>query len=209
MADDAPEVKPRRGRPRAEDRPEGDTLRDRVMREASVLFRQKGAAGTTIAEIARQSGVTAPALYWHFSSKDELLRELLDETWRGFNETLADALRWDLAPAERLRALVVAHTRWRLAEVEMPSGLAFVQLVESLPPEMSADLRAGLREYVAQISAILESGRRSGEMQFEDLRTTTRAVLNICLHSARSGEHPPEKIAQLNGDLVLAMVGAR
>lgn len=56
-------------------RPEGATAeetRKRLLQAAAALFARNGLHGTTLGEIAGAAGLTAPAIYNHFSSKDDL-----------------------------------------------------------------------------------------------------------------------------------------
>jgi AcrR family transcriptional regulator len=52
--------------------------RDRVEQAALTLFVARGYTATSLREIAQTVGVTVPALYYHFASKDELLRNVTE-----------------------------------------------------------------------------------------------------------------------------------
>jgi len=49
-----------------------------ILRAAMKLFSEHGLAGTSIRDIARESGYTNPALYKHFASKDKLAVHLFE-----------------------------------------------------------------------------------------------------------------------------------
>ena len=53
-----------------------------ILRAAMTLFSQRGLAGTSIRDIARESGYTNPALYRHFSGKEELALYLFENCHR-------------------------------------------------------------------------------------------------------------------------------
>ncbi|MFI6871562.1 TetR family transcriptional regulator [Nocardia sp. NPDC050406] len=50
--------------------------RRRILDAARVLFAARGYRATSMQAIADEVGITKPALYYHFDSKDEILREL-------------------------------------------------------------------------------------------------------------------------------------
>ena len=50
------------------------------------VFFAKSYRGATMAEIAREAGITEPILYRHFGSKRDLYLACLDEAWRQFRE---------------------------------------------------------------------------------------------------------------------------
>src|ERR1700733_7685226 len=56
--------------------PQPDT-RTRILDSALELFSEQGFDGTTLQQIADRLGFTKAALYYHFRSKDDLLRALI------------------------------------------------------------------------------------------------------------------------------------
>ncbi|MEZ5231396.1 MAG: TetR/AcrR family transcriptional regulator [Acidimicrobiia bacterium] len=51
--------------------------RERIMRSALALFLEDGYVGTSVRDIADANGVTVPALYYHFTNKDDLLAAIV------------------------------------------------------------------------------------------------------------------------------------
>ena len=56
----------------------GPERREVIERTATELFAERGYHGTSMDEIARRAGVSAPVLYDHFESKQDLHRSLLE-----------------------------------------------------------------------------------------------------------------------------------
>ena len=69
--------------------PRTDT-RQRILDVAARLFAAHGFAGTSIRDIAGELCVTKAALYYHFKSKDELLRELVSQPILAVGSVLND-----------------------------------------------------------------------------------------------------------------------
>jgi AcrR family transcriptional regulator len=57
-------------------RPRSDT-RQRIQEVARELFVQRGVQRTSLQDIADKLGITKPALYYHFASREELVRSIL------------------------------------------------------------------------------------------------------------------------------------
>jgi AcrR family transcriptional regulator len=55
-----------------------DARREVIEQAATEVFAEHGYAGASIDEIARRSGVSAPVVYDHFASKEDLYRRLLE-----------------------------------------------------------------------------------------------------------------------------------
>jgi TetR/AcrR family transcriptional regulator, tetracycline repressor protein len=74
-----------------------------VVRTALRLLNEVGLEGLTLRRLATELGVQAPALYWHFTNK----RELLDHMAQAIGEECAiavpDERRWDLWLADYAR----------------------------------------------------------------------------------------------------------
>lgn len=77
-----------------------------------------GPAGLSFNAIAKEMGLTGPALYRYFAGRDALLAELIADAY----DDLADALTAASAPAPgrspaaRFRALATAYRDWALAQ---------------------------------------------------------------------------------------------
>ncbi|TCZ78920.1 TetR/AcrR family transcriptional regulator [Paenibacillus albiflavus] len=57
----------------------GEQSKERLLQSAEELFAQKGVAATTVSQIVANAGLTQAAFYLYFTSKDEILKEILDK----------------------------------------------------------------------------------------------------------------------------------
>src|SRR3954452_22118022 len=78
--------------------------RDRVERAALALFVARGYTATSLREIAQSVGVSVPALYYHFASKDELLRSVTEPLLRAGDRFIEQLRRLPPARVARRRA---------------------------------------------------------------------------------------------------------
>ncbi|GAA3680289.1 TetR/AcrR family transcriptional regulator [Streptomyces iranensis] len=85
--------------------------REEAKAVALAQLAESGTAGISVNAIAKAMGMTGPALYRYFASRDELLTELITDTYRDLAETLAQAVA-DAAPADRFRAMARALRDW-------------------------------------------------------------------------------------------------
>jgi AcrR family transcriptional regulator len=81
--------------------------RELIVSTAAEMFARKGIRSTTVREIADVVGVLSGSLYHYFSSKDEIVKEIL----MGFLDTIRaeydEVLARGLGAAETLRAVVL------------------------------------------------------------------------------------------------------
>lgn len=118
------------------------TRRDQILATAAELFAARGYHGVSVADLGAACGISGPALYKHFASKQAVLAEMLvsisEELLRVGTERaqeadpLAALVDWHVDFALRHRPLIVVQDRdW-----------------ESLPTEARERVRALQREYV-------------------------------------------------------------
>jgi AcrR family transcriptional regulator len=186
-----------------------DTKR-RILDIATDLFARQGYAGTTIADIARELGTTTAALYYHFTSKADILGALLEEPLLGYMR-LSAALRSDqVAPEDVLSALIdlVADTRELSLMIDRdpavhaliderlprPSDEIIGEMVTALAGGPGADRAAQIRAHEAL--AVVKSGTMaaltlagsldSGQLAPQDRAQVLGSAMNVLNYQARS-----------------------
>jgi AcrR family transcriptional regulator len=107
----APEPPPMRERYRAH-------VRHEVKQAALRQLAESGPAAVSISAIGKQLGVSGPALYRYFTSRDELLTELAIDAYHDLADALSAAVGRapDPGPRPRLEALGRAYRSWALAQ---------------------------------------------------------------------------------------------
>ncbi|WP_240917017.1 TetR/AcrR family transcriptional regulator [Nocardioides sp. HDW12B] len=122
------------------------TRREQILATAAELFAARGFHGVSVVELGAACGVTGPALYRHFASKDAMLAEMLV----AISQRLLSVGRQRVAAADgasgALEALVAWHTDFALHN----KALIVVQDRDwsSLPPEAQEQVRHLQRTYV-------------------------------------------------------------
>lgn len=152
-----------------------DDKLERILREASVVFAEKGYHRASIREIAAATGISLSGLYYYFDSKEELLFLIQKHCFR----TILERLRRDLEgvgdPEERLRILVRNHLRFfvaNMAEMKVLSHEA-----ESLTGEYREQVTEWMREYTRTAYDVLEELAPAGEGV--DLRVATFSLFGM------------------------------
>ena len=82
----------------------GDT-RARIQAVAVELFSEHGYEGTSLREIAERLGVTKAALYYHFKSKEDIIRSLVDDYFGQVDALVDWARQQPRTPAVRAEIL--------------------------------------------------------------------------------------------------------
>lgn len=61
---------------------EAEKTKIAILDAAETLFLKKGVSKTSLEEIARATGMTRGAVYWHFKNKDHLINELMSQIFQ-------------------------------------------------------------------------------------------------------------------------------
>lgn len=80
--------------------------RENIKDTALELFARQGYHSTTISQIARQAGVSKGLMYNYFTSKEDLVKKLVEEEVTEGEVALEMAFRKDLSPYQRLEMIV-------------------------------------------------------------------------------------------------------
>lgn len=112
------------------------STRGRIQDVARELFAQQGVQRTSLQDIADKLGLTKPALYYHFTSREELVRSILEpliDTGENFIAGYED--RTDVDVVELLEGYFDFHYRHRrdlMLVVTELTTLAELGLIDSL-----------------------------------------------------------------------------
>jgi len=139
---------------------DSDTKR-RLLAAGLELFTGKGFAGASTREIVERAGVTKPVLYYHFSSKEDLYRVLIEEDFARFNRALEEIAARPGTPPEKLARLAdynLEYCRRHPQEVKL-TLMAFYR-GDTFAPEV--DIVALARSSIEIIAGIFREGISAG-----------------------------------------------
>jgi AcrR family transcriptional regulator len=123
-------------------KPDATGTRQRILAIALELFSEHGYAGTSIADIAGRLGTSKAALYYHFSSKSELIEALLERPLATYTALLEGA-------AQRSEEDLLA------AIIDTTAELHAVTEVIGNDPSVRSALRGGLLPRSREINEAL------------------------------------------------------
>ncbi len=139
--------------------------RRRVVDAAAHALVHRGYAGTRLSDVADVAEVQAPAIYYYFSSRDELIEEAvavgLARARTLVEEALAQASP-DLSALDRLGVAVAAHLSTLLTHSD--HAAAAIRTVPQLPESMRARHRQAERAYIDIWRGLIADARAAGEI---------------------------------------------
>ncbi|WP_433048745.1 TetR/AcrR family transcriptional regulator C-terminal domain-containing protein [Dactylosporangium sp. CS-033363] len=138
--------------------------RERVIAAAIDLLDEAGLDGLSLRRLARELGVQAPALYWHFKNKQELLDQLAETIAARTQhaEPLAPGEAWDDWLAERARELRAGLNRHRDGAMLAASTRPQAVQLRNIERQLEVLCAAGLTPVDAMTALIAVSNYVSG-----------------------------------------------
>jgi AcrR family transcriptional regulator len=94
-----------------------DTLAE-IREHGFAQVAEGGPGALSLNGIAKAMGMSGPALYRYFASRDDLLVALVEESWADIADTLTEAAKrtQSATPEERFRAALTATREWALSQ---------------------------------------------------------------------------------------------
>jgi AcrR family transcriptional regulator len=163
--------------------PKRELLRKTVLEAASRLFAERGFGGTSLQDIADALGISRPALYYYFKSKEDILDSLVEEV-TVFSEHQATALAAsaDFDPGETLRKMVYGHAKWLL---EHPVEFRVVDRTESdLPLPTRRVHERAKRAVLDDFTRTIQRGIELGHFRAMDARIAAFSIIGMCSWTA-------------------------
>lgn len=125
-----------------------ERTRTRILDAAASVLSSKGYAGTRLGDIAAVAELQAPAIYYYFSSREELIEEVVWVGLAGMREHLAAVLaevRPGTTAVERIMVAVETHLRHELALSDYTT--AVIRNAGQLPERLRERQHAEERRY--------------------------------------------------------------
>jgi TetR/AcrR family transcriptional regulator, cholesterol catabolism regulator len=183
----------------------------RVLSEAARLFRERGYAASTTRELSARLGINKASLYYHISSKEDLLHGICIESLRRVQEEVTAALEAESEPRERIRALIRAHLHSMLTDLPMHSTMLLEG--KALSGSKADEVQAARDEYEKVVFQTVSKAQRAGALRRDvKAKHLTLGLLNLLNWSMAwwnpDGQLTPGELADILSDLYLNGAGS-
>ncbi len=152
---------------------------ERIRTAAARVLSERGMASARLGDIAAAAGVQAPAIYYYYASREELIEDVIRLGQIGTETRVTQAIEdldADTPALDKICVAVEAHLR-ALHELSDYTTAA-VRNVGQMPTEMRERMRADQRRYGRVWKRLFEQARDQGELRPDlDLRTAQLLVI--------------------------------
>jgi TetR/AcrR family transcriptional regulator, transcriptional repressor for nem operon len=179
----------------------GEQTRREIIRRAAPIFNQKGYDGAALSDLMRATGLEKGGIYRHFDSKQELAREAFDHAWKLAMDARFEGTQEIPNTVDRLKQ-IVRNFRDRRTGV-VPGGCPLLNTAVDCDdgnPQLRAKARQALSSWLHRLQAIIEEGKRQGEVR----SAVNSAELAMLIVSTLEGSIMIRRLQKKDGPLDLA-----
>jgi len=181
----------------------GVSRRDQILDTAAELFAARGYHGVSVADLGAACGISGPALYKHFASKQAMLAEMLVS----ISEELLRVGRERVHAATDASAAIAALVEWHVDFAVRRRPLIVVQDRdwEALPAEARERVRTLQRKYVDLWAAQLRLVHH--DLDLPTARAMAHAAFGLINSTPHSGLLPDAGMRDVLGRMALGALG--
>ena len=151
--------------------------REAILESAAQVFRQKGFHGASMADIADSVQLQKASLYHHFSSKQDILLQLLDRALEMVTERMEQVMAQAVPADEKLRLAMRSY----LKTLSEQGDLVSVMLLEhrSLDPEYRSRHIPHRDRFEQMWRDLIQQGVETGIFACDDIPLTVRGLMGV------------------------------
>lgn len=191
-----------------------DQSREHILSAAAKLFRDQGFTATTLRQIAAAANMKAGSIYYHFSSKEQILDEVLDVGLLQIFGAVRDAVEGCGPGANsetRIQAAMSAHLRTLLSRSEFTS--VNIRVYGQLPESIRERHHPKRRQYGLFWDELfrhaIDDGVFRGDIKVRPLREFVLGALNWTVEWFDPEQHSVNELVERCIKLILNGVYAR
>lgn len=139
-----------------------ERTRERLLRAGAELFNRKGYANATLGDIARAAGVTKGALYFHFSSKEDLADAVQERGCALLGAAVRELTDAGFTPLQTLIDLTYWLARGLREEPAVRAGFRITSECSHREPPVT-DVHG---VWISTVWELLRKARETGELRY-------------------------------------------
>ncbi len=138
-----------------------------IVEKAAHLFNKRGYFGTSMNDIMEVTGLAKGGIYGHFASKEEIVMEAFEYSFRKLSDELTHRIRLkDIAPDKLLTFLEYYHDYTRRSPIDGGCPvLNYTSHAADSVPELKKALAVASQLMLTTLENILEKGKKYGQLK--------------------------------------------
>lgn len=173
--------------------------RQRIIDTAISIFHQKGYRTATLDDVARELGLSKPALYHYVSSKEDLLSKIYIQALESFFANAYKISEMEINPLQKLRHLISHHIQ-NIIIKNLAMFSVFFSEENQLPAKEFQKIQQEKRKYTKIFEQLIKQGIEQGYFRPMDPRLQANAIIGMCnwvykWYKPENSEYTPNTLA--------------
>ena len=160
--------------------------RQKIIEALTQLMRTRDFHSVTTAEIAQRAGVTEGLIYKYFSSKKDLLYQVLDDLFARFNEAVLERIAGTSSAIQQLDIIIASSIEYYAANRVFARILLLE--VRNSQDYFTSEAYERVKTYARRIRDIIDQGIAKGEIKSDIDPQILRNVILGAIEHACLGE---------------------
>lgn len=152
--------------------------RARLLDATAKVLSRRGFAGTRLSDIAEEANVQAPAVYYYYSSREDLIEDVMYAGAASMKAYLLERLEElpaSLPPADRLAVAVDAHLRYELDQSHFARAL--IRNANQVPEQLGRRALQEITDYNDIWRGLVDDLARAGQLRASVDATIGRMII--------------------------------
>jgi len=162
---------------------QAEETRKILLKTALIVFSEKGYTATKLSEIAKISGMTRGAIYWHFGNKFNLYSALVESCFKKFTDRIKNVYKTRESPLTIIEKLIKEY----FTSIEDDEEYRAIEEILFFKTEFSEEFSPLKKNYIEilqdqinRIAYLIKRGIKTGEINPDiDPRLTSISILSF------------------------------
>lgn len=171
--------------------------KNEILKVSKSLFKDKGYAGASMREIAEASGIETASLYYHFSSKERILKEVCYEIADAFMLSLKELRAFDADnPVEKVLIKAISN-HLDIVIANSDASAVFLNEWRMLSKSNKDSFKAARKKYESYFTHLIQQGVEQGVFK-KNLNVEMATVTILSTLNSTYNWYKPSKSEDVN-----------
>jgi len=143
-----------------------EEAKEKIIYATMDLIIQDGFSKLSLSNVAKKVGITKAAIYWYFSSKEELINIMASSLKATFIDSTKQIALQSVSPKQKIKAFFNALKNDEMHKKCILLIKVFLELY-STDDETKATIQNGYKEYIGIVQKIFDEAIKAGEIKIK------------------------------------------
>jgi TetR/AcrR family transcriptional regulator, fatty acid metabolism regulator protein len=136
-----------------------------IIQQSIQLIADKGIQGLTIKNISKSIGISEPAIYRHFDSKNEIILGIIS-TMQSTNEFESNSVSEENVTIGKIKSMFLGHTN-RFIKNPSLTAIVFSEEIFNNNSILAIPIRALMKKNQGRLITMIENGQKEGDIRLD------------------------------------------